>query len=362
MSLADVDFNLLPDVITEVQEHLPDLERDLHRLVEDPDSADLIASAFRHIHTIKGDFGYCRATPIMEFVHQLENVLQSLREKHFLCSALVAEALLQSMDQIQPMIDCLVNTHQFDPTPRDGLLKLIVQLGNARSQNEADNLSRKILLTAHGAWLAEPEDRVLQPDPLFPDDAPNSIIALGEQLAKGLACRQPAWRQRTRFQLTCVMALNQQYHPPSNEEALHIAVLWHDVGLLAEPDALLLTPPTAGSPDWERYTLHPERSASWLLSIAPDCTEAAQIIRQHHLWANGKGIAAPAYSLPPHPGAMMLAIADLLYDKVAGLTDTDYRRGIMRTLFEVNGLLDTQFDALVINAFEAVAPTLNEVT
>ncbi|WP_158229008.1 Hpt domain-containing protein [Chitinimonas sp. BJB300] len=361
MSLADVDFVLLPDVITEVQEHLPQLERDLHRLVEDPDSSDLIASAFRHVHTIKGDFGYCRATPIMEFVHEIEGVLQSLREKHFSCSPLVAEALLQSMDQIQPMIDSLVNTQQFDPTPRDVLLKLIVQLGNAWNQNEADNLSRKILLSAHGAWLAEPEDRVIAPEPFSPEETPNSIIALGEQLAKGLACRQPAWRQRTRFQLAFITSLNQQYHPPSNSEALHIAVLWHDVGLLAEPDQLLLHPPTADSPDWERYILHPERSASWLLSIAPECIEAAQIIRQHHLWANGKGIAAPAYSLPPHPAAMMLAVADLLFDQVAGLTGVDYRRGVMRTLFEVNGHLDTRFDALVINAFETIAPTFSEL-
>src|SRR5476649_2270274 len=114
MLATDVDFSLLPEVVAEVQEHMPGLERDLHRLVQTPDSSDLLASAFRHMHTIKGDFGYCRATPIIEFIHNLEGVLQSLRERKFQCSALIAEALVQSMDQVLLMMETLVQTQQFD--------------------------------------------------------------------------------------------------------------------------------------------------------------------------------------------------------------------------------------------------------
>ena len=42
MTIADVDFDLLPEVFTEVQEHLPALEFDLHHLV-------------RHIITLAGE-------------------------------------------------------------------------------------------------------------------------------------------------------------------------------------------------------------------------------------------------------------------------------------------------------------------
>lgn len=358
MSTADVDFSLLPDVLTEVQEHMPGLEKDLHRLVETPDAPDLLASAFRRVHTIKGDFGYARATPIMDFVHHLEGVLQSLRDGRFLCSPFVAEAILQSMDQVPPMLDHLLRTQQFDPTPRDALIALIERLAGASSQQKADDLARDILLTAHGAWLAEPEHAA----PSHPAPASQNqqqAWALGEQLAEALAKRHPPWARRARFQLDCVQALNRRHRRPCNADALQLAVLWHDVGLLAEPDASLHTPPTFKSPDWQRYAEHPERAAQWLLSMAPDCQEAAQIIRQHHLWANGVGIAAPAYPLPPHPGAMMLAVADLLFDRVVGLSGIDYRRAVMRTLFDVNGGLETRFDAPVINAFEAIATDLN---
>ncbi len=54
----------------------------------------------------------------------------------------------------------------------------------------------------------------------------------------------------------------------------------------------------------------------------------------------------------------MLACADLVHDHVAGLSGEAYRRGVLRALFEVNGGLETRFDATLINAFEVVAQTL----
>jgi HPt (histidine-containing phosphotransfer) domain-containing protein len=357
MTAADVDFSLLPDVLTEVREHLPALEQDLHRLVGNPDAADLLASAFRHVHTIKGDFGYCHATPIMDFVHKLESVLQTLRDRRYQCSALVAEALLQSMDQVTAMSDVLARTGEFDTTSRDALIALIEQLAAASEQDEADQLSRRILMLAHGEWLAEP--LAVKPPVARPsDESIQRALAMGEQLASALAQRIPNWRGRTLMQGKLVLAMNERHVRAVDATALRIAVLWHDVGLLSLSDTALRKAPTPKSVNWQAYAAHPERAATWLLSIAPDCAEAAQIIRQHHLWHNGTGLPALGYPLPPHPGAQMLACADLLHDRVAGLHGEDYRRGVLRAVFDVNGGLETQFDAAVINAFQAVARDL----
>ncbi|SFN21967.1 Hpt domain-containing protein [Formivibrio citricus] len=361
MYAEEVDFSILPEVLVEVQEHLNELERDLHRLVQDPVSNDLLSSAFRHMHTIKGDFSYCHAAPIADFVHQLEGVLQSLRERKFQCSALVAEALVQSMDQVQSMMDTLARSKRFDGIARGVLTGHIKQLAQARGQESADQAARQILLTIHDEFLGERDAEVAS----APAVSAESIVratALGEQLAQGLALRMPRWKNRIHQQRNLVLALNERYPFPTPPETLTIAVYWHDVGLLAAPDAHLQSPPQPKSPDWAAYSAHPERAATWLLSIAPDCTEVAQIIRQHHLWANGAGIAAPAYGLPPHQGAMMLACADMLHDNVAGLSGEDYRRGVLRTLFDVTGGLETRFDAALINAFEAVAHDLTQPT
>ncbi|MDK2123978.1 Hpt domain-containing protein [Parachitinimonas caeni] len=354
MHAADVDFGLLPDVVVEVQDHLPLLESDLHRLVQAPHSVELLSSAFRRMHTIKGDFGYCNAIPIMQFVHHLEDVMQKLRDRTFLCSALVAEALLQSMDQVQEMMMVLVQTHQFDTKPRDALTRLIQQLSQANDQEQADELSRHILMAAHSAWQGDEGADTPEADP----GSLARALSVGDQLADALERRMPAWQGRLASQRALVLALNQRYLQPCNPDLLSIAVSWHDVGLLALPDRLLLTPPKPKTDDWPVWAEHPQTAASWLLAVSPDCAEAAQIIRQHHLWANGAGIPAPDYSLPPHPGAQMLACADLLFEHVAGQTGDAYRRGVLRTVFDVNGGLDTRFDAALINAFEATAREL----
>lgn len=358
MLAEEVDFSILPEVIIEVQEHLGELERDLHRLVQEPTSIDLLSSAFRHMHTIKGDFGYCHAAPIADFVHHLEGVLQSMRERKFQCSALIAEALVQSMDQVQSMLETLARSKHFDNIPRNVLTGHIKQLAQSREQETADQIARQILLTVHDEFLGERDTDQSNASPVSAESIARAS-ALGEQLAEALAIRMPSWKNRVHQQRSLVLALNELYPHPTAPETLIIAVYWHDVGLLAAPDAHLQTPPTPKSQDWLTYASHPDRAATWLLSVAPDCTEAAQIIRQHHLWTNGAGIAAPAYSTPPHQGALMLACADLWHDHIAGLSGEDYRRGVLRTLFEVTGGLETRFDAALINAFETVAHNLS---
>ncbi len=350
MSVNEVDFDLLADAVPEIHEHLEELERDLHVLVQTPESIDRLASAFRHMHSIKGDFAYCHAEPIAHYVHALENVLQAMRNRAFQCSALVAEALLQGMDQIHGMLDILLQQHDFMPV-EPALVALIGRLAGAAGQAAADQVARHILLALHGQW--QPEAMLFA---AAPGDQVRLARLLGEQLAAALALRRPDWQGRAAFQCSLVESLNQQYSAPVAGDALRLATLWHDVGLLAGPDAALSAHPrsAADQADAGAFAAHAELAARWLLAAAPDCVEAAQIIRQHHAWANGKGPAAVPSPQPLHPGAQMLACADLCFERIKTLRGDDLRRGLLRALFDVHGLLDSQFDPWLVNAFDAV--------
>lgn len=359
MNVNKVDFTVLPDVVTEVYDHLPQIEIELHRLVNFPNSPELIDSVFRRMHTIKGDFGYCRATPIMDFVHHLESVLQAIREQRYLCSALVAEAILQSLTQVSDMMQTLVETEQFDDISRHALVELLEQLSKSQSQEAADQYSRHVLLTIHSGELGPPMEAPA-PWPVASAENIARAINMGEHLAAALAQRHPLWHNRVAAQRKLIFALNRQYLHPANPDVLNIALIWHDVGLLASQDTLLQTDPNIKSPDWDDYAAHPERAATWLLEIAPDCTEAAQIIRQHHHWLNGAGIRSPNYKPPLHPGSFMLGCADLWFDRTAGLSGEAFRRGVLRAVFDVNARLEEQFDAALINAFTAIAKDMTE--
>lgn len=357
MDSSQVNFELLQDVMTELGDRLPLLEDDMHQLVRFRENPDLVASAFRHVHSIKGDFAYCGAEPIADFVHRLENVLQALRERRILCTPLIAEAVLQSLDRVRDMALTLQRTHHFDDTPLTGLLASIDELSEATSQGWADQAARHVLLAAHnpGELLQAPsrwDDSAPTPTPLAEN---NPALLLGQQLAQALALRYPAWQRRVPTQLEIVLALNRHYPQPVAEGPLTLAVYWHDVGMLALPNSFFAAPPKPKDELWDSWVLHPELAAQWLLAADPACTEAATIVRQHHQWTDGRGFPLRSGPGGLHPGAQMLACADMFYDMVAGLDGEEYRRGALRAVFDIHGGLDTRFDALLINAFQAVA-------
>lgn len=354
MESTQVDFELLQDVMTELNDRLPLLEDDMHQLVRFKESAELVASAFRHVHTIKSDFSYCGAAPIADFVHRLENVLQSLRERRYYCSALVAEAVLQSLDRVRDMATTLSETQKLEVNNLDGVLACIDELAKATSQTWADQSARNTLLAAHGSGDFQANG---WQDTLTTHSVPGSAAALqmGKHLSDALAARYALWQGRTKSQLEMVLALNQHYSRPMNDAQLTLAVFWHDVGLLAMPDQVFATPPKFREPLWATWVDHPERAALWLLTVDPLSEEAALIIRQHHQLADGRGFPFRSQPGALHPGAQMLACADRFFDGVAGLEGEDYRRGALRAVFDIHGGLDTRFDAQLINAFQAVS-------
>jgi len=359
MDSTQVDFELLQEVMVDLQDRLPLLEDDLHQLERFRESPELVASAFRHVHTIKSDFAYCGAAPIADFLHRLENVLQCLRERRYLNSALIAEAVLQSLDRVRDMAMTLRNTRRFDETPLDGLLASIDELGGASSQATADQAARHVLLAAHSPGL------ILQVTSRWAEGAPpvlagpafDAALAQGKQLAQALGERYPPWQGRAQSQLEIVLSLNRHYPQPLPEPSLSLAVYWHDVAMLAQADGMFTRPPSGPKEaEWQRWTEHPAQAADWLLSVCPAAEETATMIRQHHQWADGRGFPLRGGPSPLHPGAQMLACADLFHAGVAGFSGEDYRRAALRAVFDIHGGLDTRFDALLINAFQAASP------
>lgn len=355
MDSPQVDFELLRDVMTELHDRLPLLEDDMHQLVRFKESPELVASAFRHVHTIKSDFSYCGATPIADFVHRLENVLQSLRERRFFCSALVAEAVLQSLDRLRDMAMMLSEKRTLEVKNLDVMLGCIDELAKASTQAWADQAARNTLLAAHGSGEFQPDNSWQQALPVAAVQNTDAALKMGKHLSDALAARHARWQGRTKSQLEMVLALNQHYSRPMNEEQLTLAVFWHDVGMLAMPDQVFADPPKFKEPLWGAWIEHPERAALWLLTIDANCEEAALIIRQHHQLADGRGFPFRSHPGALHPGAQMLACADRFFDGVAGLEGEDYRRGALRAVFDIHGGLDTRFDAPLINAFQAVS-------
>jgi two-component system chemotaxis sensor kinase CheA len=89
----------------EAADLLADLERNLLRLEESPEDAELLNTIFRCAHSIKGGSSTFGFTEIAHFTHGLETLLDRLRNGQIEVSRPLAQLLLESQDHLKALLD-----------------------------------------------------------------------------------------------------------------------------------------------------------------------------------------------------------------------------------------------------------------
>ncbi|EGV27842.1 CheA signal transduction histidine kinase [Thiorhodococcus drewsii AZ1] len=90
---------------TEAEEHLSALESALLELEQRPEDPELIALAFRAMHTIKGGGGMFGFTELSAFTHHLETALDKVRNGLFPVSPELISILLDAKDHIMGLLE-----------------------------------------------------------------------------------------------------------------------------------------------------------------------------------------------------------------------------------------------------------------
>jgi two-component system, chemotaxis family, sensor kinase CheA len=85
----------------EAAEHLTVLEGALLEVEQQPDNPDLVALAFRAMHTVKGAGGMFGFNDLSDFTHHLETVLDRVRKGEFAIDADLISVLLDAKDHIE---------------------------------------------------------------------------------------------------------------------------------------------------------------------------------------------------------------------------------------------------------------------
>lgn len=88
----------------EARELLQSLEESLMQLEQHPNDADLVDSAFRSLHTIKGSGNMFDLTSLVEFTHVVENVFDKVREGKVDADSKLINLGLQAKDQIAQIL------------------------------------------------------------------------------------------------------------------------------------------------------------------------------------------------------------------------------------------------------------------
>ncbi len=124
-----MDDELLNDFIVEANEHMGDIENQLLSIEEsgaDID-VDLVNEVFRGIHSIKGAAGFLGMTIIGELAHNLENILNMMRNHELVPNSGMIDVMLRAADRLQGLINDIQNSNEADVSEFVAELEKIAQ-------------------------------------------------------------------------------------------------------------------------------------------------------------------------------------------------------------------------------------------
>lgn len=130
-----IDTKKLYEIFAEeALERITDLEDGLLRIEKEPDDSELLNTIFRAAHTIKGSSGSLGLCDISKFTHNMEEILDLVRQQKLSPEKDLISLLLSATDKIKEMVEAVATGEDFDVSSCSDLAK---KMEKARSIEEA---------------------------------------------------------------------------------------------------------------------------------------------------------------------------------------------------------------------------------
>ncbi|MCR4434477.1 MAG: chemotaxis protein CheA [Clostridiales bacterium] len=149
--------------IEESKEHLQALNQSLLQLEQNPNDTAMINEIFRVAHTLKGMAGTMGFNKMARFTHDMEDVLQALRNDEIKANSNLVDVLFKCLDALESYLDNIVNSGSEGDEQYDDILQVLKNLkGNNSTELEFQlkNASEETA-AASSALLAEPAKDVV---------------------------------------------------------------------------------------------------------------------------------------------------------------------------------------------------------
>lgn len=118
-----MDMNQYLEIfIEESQEHLQGLNQSLLGLETNPKDMKILNEIFRVAHTIKGMAGTMGYTGVTNLTHQMENVLDAIRNGKVEVNTSIIDILFECLDYLENSIGVIANTGQEGPNKADSII------------------------------------------------------------------------------------------------------------------------------------------------------------------------------------------------------------------------------------------------
>lgn len=129
---GDADQDLIGEYITESIEQIEVAESALLDLESIPGDKELINTIFRSFHTIKGTSAFMGLTPISEFAHSVETLLDMVRDDVIPYDSACADITLEAIDVLKILLEGVEKAGNGErleiPAGYDKLMKVLVNI------------------------------------------------------------------------------------------------------------------------------------------------------------------------------------------------------------------------------------------
>ncbi|MBB5336556.1 chemotaxis protein CheA [Pectinatus brassicae] len=120
--------------LEESRDHLQSLNERLLDLEQDPTDSDAINEIFRSAHTLKGMSATMGYSKIAELTHDMENVLDLIRNDKLVANEDIVDVLFKSIDALQQMVDNVSNGEAEDLVEVKDLVDRLNQIASGSTE------------------------------------------------------------------------------------------------------------------------------------------------------------------------------------------------------------------------------------
>lgn len=186
------------------------------------------------------------------------------------------------------------------------------------------------------------------------------FLALARALSAAIEARSPKLHGHSEAvgELALRMGKALGLHP-DKQEALMIAGMLHDVGMLAVPEAVILKPSALNDEEWAQMKAHPQAGVAILSRFSSFAGLREAVLYHHERW-DGKGYPEGLKGEGIPMGARILSVCDA-YDAMKR-GDYAYGMGVpdKEAAAEIRRCSGTQFDPQLVEIFLGVLSGMGE--
>jgi len=332
------DESLIQDFTDEFDDAFEAIQKTLVDLEHQPDNIELLHELFRRAHSVKGNLRMMGLNDLSEFVHVVEEILDDLRNKHYLFADQLSDVFILCFEKVRDSFQLIFAGNNLDKNELD---KLVESLGNIRESQAQDNNHINQLLS-----LLDPHFIVENTQPV----QELTEVSFFAKLCDFVDERVFGNKNRHQKILELCLEMNTIADSPVDETQLEVAVYMHDFAMALLPSQMLNKKEKLSEEEFTQIKTHPIASAA-LLAHMQEWRGAEEIVLQHHERMDGSGYPGKLTEDQICDGAKIMAIADTFESMTNLRADRDYKRSILRVVTEINAQSGSQFSPKWVDIF-----------